>query len=133
MDPNDTERPRQRPEERFAGPQHRFDLNAVAAQLRQESRTGTTGHRQESLYKDGPTTLALFLFDAGARLAPHRTKGTVIIQAVKGRLTVTAQGIANELPAGSVLVLKPGVEHEVLAHEASEMLLTVQLDRDASR
>lgn len=119
---------RQHPDERFAGPQHPFDLNAVAMHLRQEVRSGVAGHRQESLYKHGPTSLAFFIFAANARLAPHRTNGTVIIQLLKGRLTVNAEGTANELRAGHLIVLQANVQHEVVACEESEMLLTVHLE-----
>ena len=80
------------------------------------------------LYKHGPTSLAFFIFSAGTRLAPHRTNGTVIIQVLKGKLIVNAEGQANELGSGNLIVLKANVQHEVVAHEESEMLLTVHLE-----
>lgn len=128
MEINDSHRLRQRPDERFAGPQHRFDLDAVAAHLHQEAGAGAAGHRQESLYKQGPTSIALFLFKAGSRLAPHRTNGTVLIHVVKGRLVVNAEGQVNDLGAGNILVLRANVQHEVQAPLESEMLLTVHLE-----
>lgn len=128
MKPNDPHRLREHPEDRFAGPQHQFDLTAVVARLRQEMSAGTSGHRQETLYKHGPTSLAFFIFAEGARLATHRTNGTVIIQSINGHLTVTAEDQTNELPAGSLLVLQANVQHEVVAREESEMLLTVHLE-----
>ena len=128
MDQEEAQRMRQHPTERFAGPQHQFDLEAAAARLRQEVRSGTAGHRQESLYKHGSTTLALFIFGPQRRLPPHRTNGTVIIHVLKGRMTVTAGGRPHDLGPGGVLVMAAGVEHDVAAHEESEMLLTVHLD-----
>jgi quercetin dioxygenase-like cupin family protein len=135
MDSSDTNRLRQSPSARFAGPQHRFDLAEVAARLRAEVRAGQSKHRQESLYKKGPISVALFLFAAGAGLAPHRTHGTVFIQVIKGRLTVTAgpaPGTPNDLGPGGLLVLVAGVEHGLLAHEESEMLLTVHLETSST-
>lgn len=141
MEPETPQRLRPHPEDRFAGTHHRFDLSAAAAHLAGEAErlageagrvageaSGIAGHRQQTLYKHGPTSLALFLFAAGTRLPPHRTSGTVIIQVLKGRLTVNAGGQANELAAGSLIVLEANLEHDVAAHEASEMLLTVHLD-----
>lgn len=128
MDDEKAPRLRQRPEERFSGPQHQYDLDAVAARLRQEARANPSKHRQESLYKHGATSLALFVFEPLARLAPHKTAGTVVIQVLKGRLTVTAEGEPHELGPGGLLVMSADVTHEVVAREASEMLLTVHLD-----
>jgi quercetin dioxygenase-like cupin family protein len=123
-----TERPRQHPEARFAGPQHEFDLDAVATGLKAELGAGEGGHRQETLYKRGALSVALFLFGHLARLKPHRAKGLVTIHVIKGHLQVSAEGRVHDLHAGHLLVLAPLVEHEVVAKEESQMLLTVCLD-----
>ena len=128
MGSDSPQRLRPHPEDRFAGPHHRFDLDAVAARLASEDAAGVAGHRQQMLYKHGPTSLALFLFGAGTRLPPHRTGGTVIIQVIKGRLTVNAGEQRHDLSAGSLVVLEANLQHEVIAHEESQMLLTVHLD-----
>ena len=123
---------RQHPEARFATPQHPFDLNEVAARLKQETQAGVAGHRQETLYKFGPTSVALFLFGHLTRLAPHRAEGVVTIHVLNGHLQVTAEGQVHDLRAGNLLVLAPGVEHDVVAQEESRMLLTVHLDASAA-
>jgi quercetin dioxygenase-like cupin family protein len=128
MDEKFSERRRSHPTDRFAGPVHSFQLETSAQQLREEVRTSGSGHRQQSLYKHGPTSLALFVFGAGTGLAPHRTKGTVIIHVLKGRMEVKADGHVHDLGPGGVVVLAAGVEHEVAAKEETEMLLTVQLN-----
>jgi quercetin dioxygenase-like cupin family protein len=119
---------RQHPTPRFAAQQHQYDLNEVAAKLRQEFEAGEAGHRQETLYKHGPTTVALFLFGHLTRLPPHRAKGVVTIYVPEGHLQVTAEGQVHDLHAGHLLVLASGVEHNVVAREESRMLLTVHLD-----
>jgi quercetin dioxygenase-like cupin family protein len=128
MEHEPTPRLRQSPAERFAGPQHLIELASVAARLREEIQSGGHGHRQESLYKRGKTSVSLFLFEPQARLASHRAKGTVVIQVLTGRFVITAEGQANNVGPGGLLVLASGVEHDLVAHEASEMLLTVHLD-----
>ncbi|MCC6678910.1 MAG: AraC family ligand binding domain-containing protein [Phycisphaerales bacterium] len=127
-----SERLRQHPAERFAASQHRYDLNEVATRLGGELEAGQAGHRQETLYKRGPTTMALFLFGHLTRLPPHRTKGVVVIQVLEGHIQVTADGQAHDLHAGHLLVLAPEVEHDVLARVVSRMLLTVHLDASAA-
>ena len=133
MEDQKPERLRQHPESRFAATLHRLNLDEVATKLRQELRAGESGHRQETLYKRGPLSVSLFLFGHLTRLAPHRAKGVVTIQVLKGHLQVTAEGQAQDLPAGHLLVLAPGVEHDVVAREESEMLLTVCLDTGAPK
>ena len=128
----ESERLRQHPTDRFAAPQHQYDLNDVTAKLRKEFEAGQAGHRQETLYKHGPTTVALFLFGHLTRLPPHRTQGVVVIHALDGHLQVTAEGQVHDLHAGHLLVLAPGVEHDVVAREQSRMLLTVHLDASAA-
>ena len=128
----ESERLRQHPTHRFAAPQHQYDLNSVTAKLRQELDAGQAGHCQETLYKHGPTTVALFLFGHLTRLPPHRTKGVVTIYLLEGHLEVKAEGEVHDLYAGHLLALAPGVEHDVVAREESRMLLTVHLDASAT-
>jgi len=122
------ERLRVHPKQRFAAEERQFDLNAVAEQLRQEQGQSTHGHRQMTLYRHGPTTVALFLFDRDAGLREHRTDGFVTIHCVHGKLVVHTPSAEHELPAGSLLTLAPKVPHDVLAEEESRMLLTVALE-----
>lgn len=121
------ERLRTPPRERFAPPMEFFDLEAAAAELASEPSPAMQGHRQKMLYRHGGTSVSLFLFDAGAGLREHRTNGTVLIQALSGRLRVEAEGRPHEVSAGRLLVMSPGVPHDVHALEASRMLLTVSL------
>ena len=108
MEDQKPERLRQHPEPRFAGPQHLFDLEAMAKKLQQELNAGEAGHRQETLYKHGPISVSLFLFGHLTRLAPHRAKGVVTIHALKGHLQVTAEDQTHDLHAGNLLVLGAG-------------------------
>ena len=118
---------RPQPESRFAARQLAFDLSAVALKLKEEFQAGEEGHRQITLFKQDSTTVALFVFGHLTRLPPHRAKGIVTIQVLKGHLQITAEGEAHTLRAGNLLVLGPGVEHDLVAYEESEMLLTVHL------
>ena len=128
MDTQRPERLRQHPEQRFAGSRHQFDLAAEAQNLAGEVAAGQGGHRQQSLYKHGPTSVSLFLFERLTRLSPHRTKGIVMIHVLSGYVQVTADGEAHDLRAGGLLVLAPEVQHGVVAYEESQMLLTVTLE-----
>jgi len=128
----ESERLRPHPTPRFAAPQRQYDLDEVTAKLRQEFEAGQAGHPQQTLYKRGSTTVALFLSGHLTRLPPHRTKGVVTIHLLEGHLQVSAESQVHDLHAGHLLVLVPGVEHDVVAREESRMLLTVHLDASAA-
>ena len=122
------ERMRQHPEERFHPPQLQIDLEKVAATLLAEPLPANRKHRQETLYRRHPITVALFLFEQGASLPQHVAEGVVTVQVLQGRLKMIAEGQTHDLPAGSLLVLAPGVKHDVHATEPTRMLLTVCLE-----
>ena len=119
---------RPHPDDRFAAEQIPIDLNAAAAKLRAESPAGERGHRQETLYREGGLTIALFVFERFTHLPPHRANGVVNMHVLRGKLKITAADQVHELRNGQLLVLASGVEHSVAAEEESEMLLTVRLD-----
>ena len=119
---------RQHPEERFDPPQLQINLQDVAARLRNEPTAEYGKHRQETLYRYGPLTIALFVFEQGASMAQHKAEGVVTVQVLQGRLRMSADGERHDLPTGSLLVLAPGVSHDVLAMEPTRMLLTVCLE-----
>jgi quercetin dioxygenase-like cupin family protein len=119
------------PRERFAGTEHVFDLGRIAAGLRDESYPVHDGHRQMTVFHKGSLALIVFDFEAGGRLIDHRADAYVTIMALSGRLEVSTPGQMHEIPAGSVMVLDPGVRHDVHAPEASQMLLVVDRIGDA--
>ena len=126
--PDDAARLRPRPAERFAPPAEMFDLAVAALELVAEPGQTHQGHRQMMLYRHGRTSVSLFAFEAGGGLREHKTNGTVLIQSLEGRLTVHAGGEEHDLPAGRLLVMSPGVPHDVTAVLESRMLLTVSLE-----
>jgi quercetin dioxygenase-like cupin family protein len=124
---DDPGRLRRRPIERFAGPVHLFDLLSLASKLRSEQHEGADGHRQITIFHEGDLAIVLFDFEAGGVFAGHAADGDVTIHAVAGELEVTTPEAKHRLPAGTLLILAPGVRHDVTAGVASQMLLTAHL------
>ena len=122
------DRMRKHPDQRFDPAQQRFDLNAAAADLAAESAASPGRHRQKTLIRYGHTTVALFHFTAGSSMPEHLAKGTVTIHVLEGRMTVHAGDQTHDLPTGQILVLAPGVKHDLHANEESRLLLTVHLE-----
>jgi quercetin dioxygenase-like cupin family protein len=126
----DADRMRKHPTERFDPAQQLIDLRAAAADLAAEATTAVPRHRQKTLIRYGHTTVALFHFTAGSSMPEHLAKGTITIHVLEGRMTVRAGDQTYDLPAGQILVLAPGVKHDLHAPEESRMLLTVHLEGD---
>jgi len=116
------------PEERFAGSEHLFDLDAEARRLRAEPDGEFRGHRQITLFRGGGVSIVLFDFEADGWLRDHAADGFVTVHVLGGELTMTTPSGTHRMPAGSLLVLRPGIRHDVHAETASRMLLTVRLD-----
>jgi quercetin dioxygenase-like cupin family protein len=124
----DEARLRPAPVERFAGPEHVYDLAEIAVKLRAEPRPAAKGHRQMTIAHHGSVALVLFDFEADGRLADHVADGLVTIHALAGHVQVkTSQG-EHELGAGTILVLSPGVAHDLHAIVPSQVLLTVHME-----
>lgn len=118
---------RQPPRERFAGAEHLFDLEAAAEALALESSGERDGHRQITLFREDGLTVILFDFEAGGFLRDHSASGLVTVQALAGELRMTTPEGEHAMRPGALLVLRPGVHHDVRAVTASRMLLTVCL------
>ena len=118
-------RDRRPPRERFAGTEHVFDLREIATGLRDETAPVRDGHRQMTIFHKHELTIIVFDFEPGGRLTDHRADAAVTILAVSGLLEVSTPSGTHHLPEGSLLVLDPGVVHDVFASEPSQMLLAV--------
>ena len=122
------ERLRPHPATRLSGPAEVLDLPAFAQRLRSEPHAARDGHRQVGLIHRGPLRLVLFAFEAGGRLPEHKAPGQVLIECLRGSITVDAGGARHELGERMMVVLEPGGPHAVEARVESEMLLTVCLE-----
>jgi quercetin dioxygenase-like cupin family protein len=122
------ERLRERPSDRFAGREHLFNLVTETEKLRNEPGGTKKRHRQITLFRGGGMSLVLFDFDAGGGLSDHATDGFVTVHVLDGEARMTTAGHEYPMPAGSLLVLTPGVKHDIVAVTPSRVLLSVRLD-----
>lgn len=122
------ERLRPAPVERFAGNEHLYDLTALAGQLRAEPHPAIGGHRQMTIVHHESLALVLFDFEADGCLVDHVADGLVVIQALSGQIRVSTPEGDHELASGDLLVLAPGVHHDLRASAPSRVLLTVNME-----
>lgn len=114
------------PRDRFAGTERIFNLDKAFAELPGES-TVRQGHMQKALYRLGPTTTAIFAFDKGGGIDQHTMEGEAILHVLSGRLSVRTSKIGHELKTNDLLLLDPGVAHDIKALEPTRMLMTFVL------
>ena len=114
------------PRERFAGSERIFDLEAAFAKLPRES-VARHGHMQKTLYRTGPTTTAIFAFEAGGGMEEYTVDGEAILHVLEGRLQVRPSASEYVLTGQQMVLLDPGVSHDLAAIEPTRMLLTVVL------
>ena len=124
----DQETPRRPPRERFVGTEHLFDLDAEGERLAAENGGMRDGHRQITLFRGGGVSIVLFDFERDGWLKDHAADGYVTIEVLSGELRMSTPEHEYRMPSGSLLVLRPGVRHDVRAEAPSRMLLTVRLD-----
>ena len=124
--------PTDRPEERFAGDTGFVDLSTMAGELIREAGGSKHGHAQQTLYKHGHTTVALFGFVPGGELTRHSVSGVVTIQVIAGDVLLETPDGQHRMPSGHLARFAPGTEHEVRADAEAAILVHVALDPSAT-
>ena len=103
-----------------------FDLNEQAASVLKDAR-GQGSHAARTLIKDGRMRVTIVAFQDGGALRQHKAPGPVTIQVLQGEIEVGVGTSAEQLTAGRCLVLGANVEHSVVAHKQSVILLTIAM------
>jgi len=129
-EPTSASQPVQRtpPRERFAGSEHLFDLAVEGQRLRDEPGGARDGHRQVTLFRGGGVSIVLFDFEAGGQLKDHAADGYVTVLVLNGAIRMATAQEQHQMSSGALLVLRPGIRHDLEAKTASSVLLTVRLD-----
>lgn len=125
---SDDDRLREHPKDRFAEPVRHLNLADQFDNLLAEPRGEIDNHRQISLVNRHGLSLILLYFEEGGTLPEHEADGEVSIHVLEGTLEVGTPEGTERVEAGELLMLAPGVEHDVDALEASKMLLSIGVD-----
>ncbi|KGM09045.1 cupin domain-containing protein [Cellulomonas bogoriensis] len=97
------------------------DLDALEGlvEIQTEATVSRTVLRAEGV------KVVLFAFDAGQELTEHTAAMPVLLQVLRGRLEVTADGRAVDLRPGGLIHLTTRAPHAVHAVEPSILALTM--------
>ena len=118
--------PHRRPHEQPAGaPYVELDFLRELEELRSEPEW-KRGHNAKTLVKTDSLRIVLMALAPQAQVPRHRTEGRISIQTLSGDIVVRAAGRTFDLRAGALLVLDPGIDHDVEARDVeSAFLLTI--------
>jgi quercetin dioxygenase-like cupin family protein len=125
------DRLREHPRKRFSEPERLLDLDDAFDDLLSEDHGPVDGHRQIAIAHRRGMTLVLFYFEEGGQMPDHEVDGAVTIHLLDGDLEIHTDEREHHLQSGQMLILNPGVTHEVKAHRESKMLLTIGVEPES--
>ena len=102
-----------------------LDLAAADRELRAEDAYQRDGHTARTLIREPTMRIVLVVMRAGGKMAEHRTQDTASIYAISGTVRLVLPTRTVELQAGRLLVIPPGLTHDVEAVGDSAFLLTL--------
>jgi quercetin dioxygenase-like cupin family protein len=113
-------------------PQHGvvFDLADIERALREEDNYERNGHAARTLIRMPDLRVVLMVMRAEGRLASHHADETASIYVLSGQLRLHLPNREVSLSAGKLLVLQPGLTHDVDATTDSAFMLTLGWDAE---
>ena len=102
-----------------------FDLRRDHADLMERARTAKAGRTAKTLVKEGPLRVTLAALKRGVSLQAHQVAAAVSIQALRGRVSIEADGARSHVQPGQLLVLDADITHRVTAVTDCAILITM--------
>ncbi|MCC6766481.1 MAG: cupin domain-containing protein [Deltaproteobacteria bacterium] len=102
-----------------------FDLATIAQELRNEEPYVREGHTARTLLRASDLRVVLIAVRAGSTISEHHANVTAAVHVLSGRIRLQLPDRAVELEAGQLLVLGPGLAHDVHAQTDGAFLLTL--------
>jgi quercetin dioxygenase-like cupin family protein len=102
-----------------------FELEAVDRELRAEDIYQRRGHSARTLVRQPDLRIVYMVMKAGAEVAEHNAQKTSSIHVLNGHVRLRLPDRAIDLSSGGLLVLEPGLAHDLEAVRDSGVLLTL--------
>ena len=109
----------------LAAPVQQVELASERTKLQAQTEYGKNGQASSTLVKHEDLRIVLICLKAGHRIEKHRASGPISIQPIDGRIRLELPNRMVEVTVGHLLVLEPGVVHDVEAVGDTSFLLTV--------
>lgn len=102
-----------------------FDLARTARELRELDAYRKEGQTARTLTRSSDLRTVLVALQAGRSISEHRANVTTTVHTLSGHIRLQLPERTVELPTGCLLVLDPGLAHDVHADADSTFLLTL--------
>lgn len=102
-----------------------LDLETIAKELRTEQAYVREGHAARTLIRLSDLRIVVIALKAGKTMSEHHADVTASVQTLSGHIRLQLPDRRADLPVGHLLVLGPGVSHDVSAESDSTFLLTL--------
>lgn len=83
------------------------------------------GHVAKTVVHSRDLRVVVMVFARGAKLPRHHAKGSLLIQAIDGRVVVGLLESTFDLGPGGMLTIEPDIAHTLVAIEDSALMLTI--------
>jgi len=115
---------REHPRTRLAPSERLLDLDEAFGELVDEPHEPVDGHRQITIAHRQGLAVILFHFEEGGHMPDHEVDAEVTIHVLDGELEISTAEQDHRVGAGDMLILGPGVVHDVEALAETRMVLT---------
>lgn len=103
----------------------RFDLRSIAQDLLNSDDYAREGQTARTLTRSADLRTVLVVIAAGNSIDEHQTDVSTTVHTLVGQLRLQLPDRTVDLPEGCMLVLGPGLAHDVHAEMDSTFLLTL--------
>ncbi len=101
-----------------------FNLREVVSQFPPDPDSAAR-HRAEILVKSDTLRVVLVTALSGGKLHDHSAPGPITIHVIDGSFAMTVDGHQQVLSADEVVIMEPGVNHEIECVDDGSFLLTI--------
>lgn len=110
----------------LASPLLQFNLSDELLHLREEdSWQRETGRSSKTLAKYPDFRIVLVLMKANTQMKEHHADARISIHSLQGKIRIHLPDQKVDLPAGQLMALDYGINHDVEALEESAFLITI--------
>lgn len=102
-----------------------FDLVEIARELQDELSDLSKGQAARTLVRTPDLRIVVIALRPGRRMAEHHANVTVSVHTLIGHIRLQLADRHVDLPAGRLVVLGPGLPHDVYAETDSTFVLTL--------
>ena len=97
----------------------------IAFDLRALTQFQQSGPFVRVLSDIGTARVVLFAFEAGQQLKEHSTSSQILVQVLRGRITMTAGDASVAGSAGTLFQLEASVRHSIVAKTRAVVVVTM--------